>query len=86
MPGADAFALIDQIIIQLAIATGLAALGPSLLQQLCLAPAFLRPLAQRFLQPSIKPSRLDAQAPAYRPYQELTTMLCNKRLDFPGFG
>lgn len=46
----DAFALFNQIIMQLAIAVDLAALRPGLVQQLDLAPALLRPCAQRCLQ------------------------------------
>lgn len=52
----DALALFNQIVMQLAIAIDLAALRPSLLQQLGLAPVFLRPCAQRFLQPCIEPA------------------------------
>ncbi len=63
---ADAFTLLQQVIVQLAITVNLATLVPGLVQQLGLALVSLRLLAQWGLQPSIKPARLDAQATAHR--------------------
>ena len=45
----DAFALVNQVIMQLAIALDLTALAPSLVQHFSLAPVFLRPCTHRSL-------------------------------------
>lgn len=45
----DAFALVNQVIMQLAIAIDLTALGPSFVQQFSLTPVFLRPCTHQSL-------------------------------------
>ena len=50
-----AFALFNQIVMQLAVSVDLAALRPGLLQQLGLAPVLLPPCAQRCLSHAWNP-------------------------------
>ena len=71
----DTLALLEKVVVKLAVPLDLAAFNPSLLQQLGLEAVFLGPLAQRRLQPRIEDARLNAQAPTHRPDGELPAML-----------
>ncbi len=72
--------LIQQVVVQLAVAIDLTTVVPGLPDQLCLPSIFLGPRAQWALLPSIETVGLDAQAPTHRLNPELVTMLGNKRV------
>jgi len=68
----DAFALVEKIVVELAVPVNLTTFDPGLLQQLGLADVFLGALADRRLYPRIEAARLDAQtAAAERLYRAL---------------
>ena len=76
----DAFALLEKIVVELAVPVDLTAFDPGLLQQLGLADVFPGALAQWRLHPRCEPARLDAQTPAHRPDGELPAMLGHERV------
>jgi len=76
----DAFALLEKIVMKLAVPVDLAAFDPSLLQQFGLASIFLGALAERRLHPRIEAARPNAQTPTHRPDGELPAMLGHERV------
>ena len=65
---------------QLAIAVDLAALFPGLPDQPGLPSIFLRPSAQRVLQPGVEPAGMDAKTPAHRAHREQRAMIGYERV------
>src|SRR5690606_3872751 len=72
--------LIEEVVMQLAVAIDPAALLPGRSDQVSLACIFQRPLAHRVLQPGVKTAGSDTQATAHRPNRELLAMLGNERV------
>lgn len=63
--------LIQQVIMQFAVAVNLAAVFPPRPQQLCLPPVLDGPLAQRCFEPGVKPAWVNPEKPAHRPHRKL---------------
>ena len=78
--GATGLSLIEEVVMQLAIAIDPAAFLPGLAEKRGLADIFPSPFAQRVLQPGIETTGPDTQAAAHRPHRELLAMLDNKRV------
>ena len=73
-------ALVQQVVVQLAIAVHLATIFPWLADQLGLADVVARPPAQRGLQPGIEAARADAQVPTHRPHLISRPMVDDERV------
>lgn len=67
-------ALIQQVVVQFAIAIDLAAILPGL------ALIFSAPFAEGLFEPGIKPAGVDVEYPAHGPNAELHTMRLDKRV------
>lgn len=74
------FALINEIVVQLSIAIDLAALFPSLKQEIGLPLVFTGPLAQWVLQPGVEPARVHMEKPTHRPHREPQAMQGNENV------
>lgn len=71
---ADAFALVNQVIMRLTIAADLATLGTRVVQQFGLAPVFSGSHTHPSLQPGMEPARLEGQAPTHGPNGKMPAM------------
>ena len=78
--GATGLAVIQQIIVQLAVAIDLAAVVPGPPDQLCLPSVFPSPLTQRALLPGIVATGLHRERPSHCPHAETIAMLGNERV------
>ena len=65
---------------QFAIAINLAAIFPCLFHPFCLAGIFRRALAERLLQPGVKPAWMDTKHAAHDPDIEFRTMRLDERV------
>ncbi len=74
------FAVIQQVVVQLAVAIDLATVVLSPPQQLRLSSIFPSPPALRTLLPGIESAGLHGEAAAYCPHAKVTTMLGNERV------
>lgn len=72
--------MIQQIIVQLAIAIDLAAVVPSFADQIGLPGIFPSPLAQRALLPSVVATGLHGEAPAHGSHGKTIAMLGDERV------
>lgn len=77
---AAGLAVIQQVIVQLAITIDLAAVVPGLPDQRRLPGIFPSPLAQRALLPSIETAGLHGEAAAHCPHAKAIAMLGNERV------
>jgi len=76
----DRLALVQQIVVKLAIAIHLAPVLPCLPDQLGLARVFPGPLAQRAPQSGIEAAGMDAQTTTHHTHREQRTMLGHERV------
>jgi hypothetical protein len=76
--GADVFAKIAHIIMQLVVSKHLAAVIPSLLQQHGLTLILQRPMGKGFAQPCIKAGPMNQQQPAHGPDRKDQPVLSNE--------
>jgi hypothetical protein len=81
--GADVFAEIAQVIVQLAVSVDLATFLPSRFDELGLPPILQRSPGKRFAQPSIKAARMHCQHPAHRTHCEHQPVLSYERIPHP---
>lgn len=72
--------LIEQIVMKLAIVLDLAALFPSLKQEIALSLVLTGPFARRVLQPGVEPARVNMEKPTHRPHRKSLLMLGNERV------
>jgi hypothetical protein len=72
--------VIQQVIMQLAVAIDLAAVVPGFAEQIGLPDLFPSPLAQRVLLPGIVATGLHSEAPAHGSHAKTIAMLGNERL------
>ncbi len=70
--------MIQKVIVQLVVGIDLAAVVPSLADQIGLRGIFPSPLAKRALLPGIVTAGLHGEAAAHRPHAKTITMLSNK--------
>jgi hypothetical protein len=84
--GATCLAMIEQVVVKLAVAIDLATFLPHLSERINLPLVFARTLAQWRLEPSIEAATMDAQQAANRPHRKPLLMLGNERtsLCIPG--
>ena len=68
-------ALIDQVVVQLAIAVDLAAFVPGLADERDLASVVFRSIAEWIVQPTVESTRMDAKAATHLPYGKPRAML-----------